>query len=222
MSLIVSLTMLTKMFFAGFLSYSFLYPALIGAAFEVMAIVYNNYNRPELAAFAYFIPIWAITWMRLWQRVQKSTALKWNMLGVSQHIAEREEVRYEFYGMDVKSAIDGRDTVYFSTSRRSGLYCVSAFFVLLTMAICLGTVASLFYVRSLVRLSDAVADYDQWITPAMLSLQITIANRLIYMIAAVLTRWENHRLDEEFDYALTGTALIVFARWRFSQLNIFH
>ena len=121
-----------------------------------MAIVYDNYNRPELAAFAFFIPIWTITLMRFWQRVQKMTALKWNMLGVSQHIAEREEVRYEFYGMDVKSAIDGRDTVYFSASKRSGLYCVSAFFVLLTMAVCLGTVAALFYVRSLVRLSDYV------------------------------------------------------------------
>lgn len=169
-----------------------------------MAIVYDNYNRPELAAFAFFIPIWATTLLRFWQRVQKMTALKWNVIGVSQHIAEREEVRYDFYGMDVKSAIDGRDTVYFSASKRSGLYCVSAFFVLLIMAICLGSVAALFYVRSLVRENDMVRDYDQWITPAMMSLQITIANRVIYSVAAVLTSWENHRLEEQFDYALTG------------------
>jgi hypothetical protein len=55
-----------------------------------------------------------------------------------------------------------------------------------------------------VRAEDSVTDYDQWILPAMLSAQITIANRAIYIIAAALTRMENHRLDEDFDYALTS------------------
>jgi hypothetical protein len=177
---------------------------LIGIAFQVLAIYYDNYNRPELPAFAFFIAVWALSMARYWKKVQQITAMKWNTIGVSQHIAEREEVRYDYYGTEVKSSIDGQDTLYFRASKRSGYYCVSGILILCTMGLCLGSVTALFYVRSLVRAEDSVTDYDQWILPAMLSVQITIANRAIYIIAAALTRMENHRLDEDFDYALTS------------------
>ena len=134
----------------------------------------------------------------------KITAMKWNTTGVSRHIAEREEVRYDFYGDDVKSSIDGNDTIYFRASKRRGYYLCSAVFMALTLFVCLISVTALFYVRDLVRHAPGVSSYDQWITPAMISVQISIANRVIYHVVSLLTKLENHRLDEDFDYALTG------------------
>jgi hypothetical protein len=131
--------------------------------------------------------------------------MKWNMTGVTQQLLDREEVRYEYYGTHVKSPIDGKDTIYFHHAKRRGLYFVSVFFMLLAMAICLASVTALFYVRNLIRQSDsAISGYDQWITPAMLSLQITLANRILYALAAQLTQFENHRLDQDYDYCLTS------------------
>ena len=54
----------------GFLGYWIMYPVLVGIAFEVMALYFNDFNRPELPAFAFFIAIWMITMVRYWQRVQ--------------------------------------------------------------------------------------------------------------------------------------------------------
>ena len=131
--------------------------------------------------------------------------MKWNMTGVAQRAAEREEVRFDYYGTHTKSPIDGKDTIYFHHAKRRGLYFVSVLFMALAMIVCLGSVAALFYVRHLVReQSGEISSYDQWITPAMLSLQITIANRILYSLAAQLTHFENHRLDEDYDYCLTG------------------
>lgn len=128
------------------------------------------------------------------------------MTGVSQRAAEREEVRFDYYGTHTKSPIDGKDTIYFHHAKRRGLYFVSVLFMALAMIICLGSVAALFYVRHLVReQSGEISSYDQWITPAMMSLQITIANRILYSLAAQLTHFENHRLDEDYDYCLTGS-----------------
>lgn len=182
---------------------------LIGIAFQVAAIVLDNYNRPELPAFSFFICLWALSLTRFWQRVQQITALKWNTLGVSRDLAEREDLRFDYYGQTVPSFIDGRETVYFRDAKRAGFYCFSGVFIVLTLAVCLASVVALFYVRSLVQRTAVVADYDQWILPGMLSLQISIANRVIYIIAAALTRLENHRLDEDFDYALTGKSALL-------------
>jgi len=183
-----------------------MYPTLVGIAFQVMAIYFDDYNRPELPAFAFFISLWTVTMVRYWQRVQKVTAMKWNMTGVAARVAEREEVRYEYYGTHVKSPIDGKDTIYFHHAKRRGLYFVSVLFMLLAIVICLGTVAALFYVRHIIRdqKDSEISQYDQWITPAMLSLQITIANRVLYSLAAQLTHFENHRLDLDYDTSLTS------------------
>lgn len=56
--------------FSGFLGYWIMYPVLLGIAFEVMALYFNDFNRPELPAFAFFIAIWTVTMVRYWQRVQ--------------------------------------------------------------------------------------------------------------------------------------------------------
>ena len=191
----------------GYLSYWFVAPVIVGIAFEVAALVSNDYNRPELPAFAFFISIWATTMLQYWQRIQQISAMKWNMTGVSgKHTQqEQEQVRYGYHGVSVKSPIDGKDTIHFNSSKRSGLYIVSAMFMLVCIVACFVSIAALFYLRSFVRSSGtAVSGADQWITPAMLSLQMTIANRILYTVCALLTQWENHRLDEDYDFAITG------------------
>ena len=130
--------------------------------------------------------------------------MKWNMTGVTELAARKDDIRYHFYGTAVKSHIDGSDTVYFRASKRNGFYLVSTLFMCFFMVASLVSVAALFYVRHIVRATAAVQHYDQWITPAMLSLQITIANRVLYTVAAVLTQWENHRLEDDYDFSLTG------------------
>jgi hypothetical protein len=175
-----------------------------------MALVDYNFNRPELPVFAVFISIWALTMTRYWRRNQMITAMKWNTLGITRELAEREEVRYDYYGQTMRSPVDGSETVYFNNAKRMGFYCVSAVFIALTLVACLVSVAALFYLRSIIRRTSGVGDYDQWIFPALISAQISIANRVIYHVASGLTRVENHRLDEDFDYALTSECLVVY------------
>jgi hypothetical protein len=168
-------------------------------------LITNDLNSPVLPAFSFFTTVWAITMVQYWKRIEKITAMKWNMTGVDAKEIERDDVRYHFYGKTIKSPVTGSGVLHFSSAKRHGLYAVSVLLMLMTIVPCLVSTAALFYLRATIHAASSdVHSYDHWITPAMMSLQITIASRIIYAIAAQLTEWENHRLEPDYDYSLTG------------------
>ena len=193
-------------------------PMLVGIAFEVLALYYRDFTMPELPAFAFFISIWGLTLHQYWTRIEQITAMKWNMIGTEEKTALKDEARYHFYGTAVKSHINGKDSVYFRSSKRTGLYFVSTILICIVILICLATTAALFYVRHIIQGDSNIAPYADWITPAMMSLQITIANRVLYTVAAVLTEGENHRLEADHDFALTGNFCEQYEVYSFESL----
>ena len=200
---------------SGFWSFWILLPMVAGLGIQAVALYFNDFSRHEASAFAFFICLWGLTVVRQWQRVWQITAMKWDMTDVAQRRQLKDRVRFQFFGIRVSSPIDGGVTVYFRSSRRSGLYCISVLFMAVFAALTLAAVAAVLYARVMVlqRFSDEsgaswhwLAAYDQWLTSALMSVQIEVCNSVLYWVAQRLTSWENHRTNDAYDFALTGTS----------------
>lgn len=192
--------------FTGFLSYWLVIPSLVGVGLQVLMLLHVSKGNPESPCFAGLSALWMCTAIRYWSKVEQLTAMKWNMTGVSHRRAFVDPARYSFNGQDIQSYIDGGYMLYFSSSRRRCLYVFSAVCCAVVLLFCLSTVGALFYLRSIIRngfiFGRSLGDYEDWLTAAACSLQITVANQLIYLVSVALTDTENHRSDPDFDSAV--------------------
>ncbi len=104
----------------------------------------------------------------------------------------------------MKSFVDGKETIYFSDSRRFGLYAVSYFVVFLCILLAFAAHACIYYSRLRLSYIDAIAPSEQWIASLINGAQIILFNYLFSAIAMKITEWENHRLERHFERALIG------------------
>lgn len=163
-------------------------------------------GNPESPCFAGLSALWVCTAVRYWSKVEQVTAMKWNMTGVSHRRTVADPARYSFHGRDIQSYIDGGYMLYFSSSRRRCLFVFSTVCCAVLLVFCLASVAALFYLRSIIRdgfiTGRSIGEYEDWLTAAACSLQITVANQLIHLVSVALTDTENHRSDPDFDSAV--------------------
>lgn len=185
-------------------------PAIVGSAFQAAAVILDDYSRKEIPAFSFFLILWNITGLQYWRRKQQFFGLKWNTLGCSTKQALDDHVRFQYYGLQIQSYIDGKDTVHFPTYRRWGFYILS--FILFMFSICssLGS-AGLIYYLARWRLSQSIVDpHEQWVISGGTALQIMFCNWVYYYIAMISTDWENHRMEKDFVDSLSGKICVAW------------
>ena len=182
---------------------------LIGVGLQVLMILYEHKGNPESPCFAGLSALWVCTAVRYWSKVEQVTAMKWNMTGIadkSTRCSDCGPARYSFHGRAIQSYINGGYMLYFNGSRRRCFYVFSVVCCLMLLLICLTTVAALFYLRSIIRTGYiagiSLDGYEDWLTGATCSLQISVANQLIYMVSVGLSDMENHRSDAHYDCSL--------------------
>jgi hypothetical protein len=197
--------------------------AIIGIAFETVAIVFENYSRPEIPTFAFFITIWNIFTIEKWRRKQFKYALKWNTLYSDDDKYLQDHARYPYTGQLIRSFVDGNEMIFFPASHRHILYIISIFFLILCIGLTLLALAAIYYyaryeLLQLTILQQGVHSTDdnnnnnnnsyqylhQWIISAGTVIQLMVCNRWYYFIAYMTTEWENHRLDQEFVVSLSS------------------
>lgn len=185
-------------------------PAVVGIAFQATAITFDNYSRSEIPAFSFFLIFWNITAIQSWRKKQSILGMKWNMLGSDMSTRLRDRIRYQFNGSQIKSPIDGKQTLFFPSSRRWKYFVISFFCFALILAMSIGGCGAIYYYAR-PRLSRTLIDpFEQWVVSGGTALQIMIANCIYYYIAVATSEWENHRLEKDFVSSLSGTFLLLF------------
>lgn len=178
-------------------------PAVVGVAFQATAITFDDYDRSEIPAFAFFLIFWNIMALQSWRRKQQFLALKWNTLGTDTETLLKDHTRFQFYGVQIRSYIDGRETLYFPQYKRIYFYILSFFIFILSAAATLGSAGLIYYYARPRITRTIVAPYEQWVISGGTALQIMVCNHLYYYFALFTTEWENHRTEGAFVNSLS-------------------
>ena len=181
-------------------------------------------NAPYVPFFAIFMVIWGFFFTKLWKRKTSEYAFQWDTYDRVKKITYRPS----FYGEMKKSEITGEYELHYSTYKRRLKYIVSglvtifmlcvAFFVMICSLNLQGYVSchtrsgtpNPFHVEKLHQFSEPGSIFDPngnailALIPVVIhAIIIMILNQLIYSrIANVLTEWENHKTDEDFENSL--------------------
>lgn len=188
-------------------------PALIGLGCQAAAIALDNYSRPEIPAFSFFLIFWNITAVQLWRKKQFLFGMQWNTIGSDLATRLRDHTRYQFNGSRIKSPVDGKEILYYPASRRLQYYILS--FLLFAICICAslaGAGAIYYYGRPRVS-RTLVSPYEQWVVSGGTALQIMLCNYIYYYVALASTDWENHRMEKDFVNSLSGKNLLIFCEF---------
>lgn len=177
--------------------------ALVGVAFEIPAVMFDDYSRAEAPAFAFFAPCAIIICAGYRKRDEQLLATKWNCASSSAALRIAEHRRYGYYGQQIASYVDGSPIVFFSPRSRLGFYALSLAVSLLFLAVALAGVAAIYFGRWQLMYVDGVRGYVQWIAGCVTGVQILLANALYLALARLLTSMENHRIDLDYERALT-------------------
>jgi hypothetical protein len=148
---------------------------------------------------------YVITMMQYWKREQQLNSLKWNTLGSTfqDELMAAHDFRPQFYGVRIKSYVDGTDILYFPPSKRNFLYLASSFIVLICIAVVLIAGAAIYYVRWRISYT-IVAPYEQWVASGITACQIILCSNIFSLIVGDITEWENHRHEKDFETSLIG------------------
>ncbi len=184
--------------------------ALVGVAFQAVALYYNQYSRPEIPTFSFFMMVYVITMIQYWKREQQLNSLKWNTLGSSFHdeILAAHDFRPQFYGVKIKSYVDGSDILYFPSSKRFVLYMASTFVLLICIAVVLIAIMATYFARLQIS-HTIVAPYEQWVASGITGIQIVVCSNIFSVIVWDITEWENHRHDKEFESSVIGKPILL-------------
>ena len=203
-------------------------PALVGAGCQAAAVALNNYSRPEIPVFAFFIAVWAVLVREHWRRQEKLLGMRWNSLdepdgsggggGGSGSVAaaaaalldSARDARPQFRGILLDhSHIDGKPLLY----RRHGSALRTALVASVSVAVialaCVGVAAAIYVVRWLLYYTP-VGRFNQFVSSGINAVTIQLLQYAFRGLAVALADLENHRTDDEY-YASLTVKMVLFS-----------
>lgn len=150
--------------------------------------------------------LYFITTLEHWRREQYFWSLRWNTLGSTYEdtLLTAKDIRPQYFGIRIKSYIDGKETIYYPDSRRYGWYFVSLLVLVFCILCVFAAQAAIYYLRWQLSILSIISPQEQWIASGISGAQIILCNYLYSSIAMRTTEWENHRLEVHFERALIG------------------
>lgn len=145
--------------------------------------------------------LWSAMFLEHWKRTEKTTAMKWGMVGFE----EAEQNRPQFKGEKMLSPISGKPALYFSRVERFYRSLFSQSIVILMVMIVIAVIAVIFAIRiALASAGFTVAgvDMSSVVASILISLQIQFLNGFFGDVAIRLNNQENHRTDTEYEDSL--------------------
>jgi anoctamin-10/anoctamin-7 len=145
--------------------------------------------------------LWSALFIEFWKRTENTTAMKWGTNGYE----EMEQVRPQFKGEKIRSAITGHPALYFSRVSRFYRSVFSQTVISFLVLIVIAVIAIIFAIR--IGISDTGANIGGVnlggiVSSILLALQIQFLNGFFGEIALKLTNFENHRTDTEYEDSL--------------------
>ena len=167
----------------------------------------NDPNTNSVPFFAGIMGLWSALFLESWKRTEKTTAMKWGMVGFEEEQADRPQ----FYGEPILSPIDGKPTKYFNRWTRSKRAFKSNLLICGMVLVVIGVVICIFAIRVAINKAEvafAGVDLGGVVASVLIALQIQILNRFFGECAIKLNDLENHRTDTEYEDALIAKTFI--------------
>ena len=135
--------------------------------------------------------------LEFWKRKEVTTSLEWGTLGFEQN----EHDRPDFRGEKIVSFVDGKDLVFYPSTKRNFFVSVSMLAVFALCCVVVGAVVSIYLVRyQLTKSKDAQVKNNAGTVASILNaVQIQVANAIYSFIANALSEQENHRTATQFE-----------------------
>jgi uncharacterized protein YoxC len=183
--------------FLGHYSWWLIVPSIVGVPLQIAVFAMDGYSSaPFLPFYSYFTALWGSMMLEYWKRTESEWAMKWGTLGYE----DTETDRPDFRGQRIKSYIDGKDVVYFSSAKRNQYVMQSLLVVALLIAAVVGLVASIYVIRFAIQ--PYIGTNAQTVASVANSIQILIANAVYTFLATALTNRENHRTETQYEDSL--------------------
>ena len=181
-------------------------PAFVGVPIQLGVFLYSARSvysgfdsAPFLPAFSFCLALWAIFMLEFWKRKENKIAMEWGMSGEE----DRDIVQPEFRGDRIKSFVDGKDYIFYPTSKRNSYIAQSSMAILGLTLLVLGVVASIYTIKGqLVNVYGFSVSNAQTAASIINSLEIQVTNLLYTFLANELTSRENHRTQHDHDDSL--------------------
>lgn len=197
-------------------------PAIAGIVIQVLAIVYKSFTRPELCFFSFFLCFCLIFMLNYWKKVERIYAMKWNQGSIEENSTAKlydfNNNRPEFYGVTMKSYINGEEILYFSSFNRALLYFFSYFIIFVYVGMTFVSLFCFIYFVKIQLFRNAHNEIPfhqlQWLLSFLIITNSTVFNYFFKYINNFTTNLENHRLESTYNNVKIIKNLI------FSFLNI--
>lgn len=180
--------------------------AWLGAAsWIVVATENNNPNTVWMPFFAAFVSIWSTLMLEYWKRKEKRHAMEWGMVGFE----AEEPTRAEFEGELTQSAVDGSPVYYYPRFKRYFKLVNSGLVIFTFVIVVISSIAGIFVLRFLFtrqpyssELTVGSVQLGSIITSLLNAVNIQFFNYVYGVVAVLLTDFENHRKNTEYEDSL--------------------
>ncbi|KAJ3382681.1 Anoctamin-7 [Entophlyctis sp. JEL0112] len=177
------------------------------------ASTFNFLASPVTVAFAFFMSLWGVLFLRFWKRRSISLSTVWDV----RDLQREESRRAEFYGTKVrKDPVTGRKDVFMPWTTAFRLKFMSFTAVLFAVIIMLGFQVLIIWLHA------KFSTFNMYVSTIVSSL-ISLANIVILTpayiwLAMSLTRFENHRTQLSFENYLLIKNFVFTAIQNYSSL----
>lgn len=176
-----------------------------GLSWIIVAVADNNPNTVWMPFFAAFVSIWSTLMLEYWKRKEKKHAMEWGMVGFE----AEEPTRAEFEGELTKSAIDGSPIYYYPRFKRYFKLFNSAIVIFSFIIVVISSIAGIFVLRFVLSqkkysasLTVGSIQLGSIITSLINAVNIQVFNAVYGSVAIILTDFENHRRNTEYEDSL--------------------
>lgn len=176
-------------------------------SFLFLIHIANNPNAPAIPYFCGFMGLWSALFLENWKRTEKTTAMKWGMVGFE----EEEQPRPQFHGDKMRSPVTGKWEVHYPRFRRSMREAFSQSVITMLILLVIAVIGSIFALRIVManaEVSVGGVQVASIIASILIALQIQVLNGIFQDVALRLNNQENHRTDTEYEDALIAKTFL--------------
>jgi anoctamin-10/anoctamin-7 len=167
----------------------------------------NNPNAPAIPYFCGFMGLWSALFLENWKRTEKTTAMKWGMVGFE----EEEQPRPQFTGEKMRSPVTGKWEVYYPRFRRSMRETFSQSVITVMVLVVIAAIGAIFALRIVManaKIEVAGVQIASIVASILIAFQIQVLNGVFGDVALRLNNQENHRTDTEYEDALIAKTFL--------------
>ncbi|CAL9684906.1 unnamed protein product [Knipowitschia caucasica] len=160
-----------------------------------------------------FMSLWAVTFLEYWKRTCSALSHRWDC-SQSEHIEERPRPEFTVMApMTTRNPVTGAEEPYFPRSTRLNRTLTSFSILIIMIAVVLIFLIAIILYRSIITMviyksttgliSDSAKRIGSFSGSLVNLVFIMILSKVYTMLALVLTRWEMHRTQSEYEDMFT-------------------